>query len=150
MKKLQGRSVLTHMQLKNWEFYTSVLYIFYTVSEMLHICCIYHICKDSDTLLLLTPVTTHSSICIIMEEKKKNWRQKATTMLACNSSGNFKNSLTQMATRCNANNMNECMTQVLPLSTNITVNKPVLHMGSVRLSFSSTDSLQFEGCCCFP
>jgi len=38
---------------------------------MLHICCIYHICQDTDTLLSLMPVTKHSLICIIMEEKKK-------------------------------------------------------------------------------
>jgi hypothetical protein len=54
-----------------------------------------------------------------------------------------------MATRSNVNNLNKCMTQVLPLSINITVGKLVLHMGGFRLSFSSTDSLQFEGCCFF-
>lgn len=58
-------------QLRNCEFYTSVLSVFYTISEMLHVCCIYHICQDTDTLLLFLPVTKHSLICIIMEEKKK-------------------------------------------------------------------------------
>jgi hypothetical protein len=89
MKKLQGISVLTHMQLRNWEFYTFVLYVFYTISEMLHICCIHHICQDTDKLLSLMPVTKHSLICIIMEEKKKNRRQKSAIKLACNTSGNF-------------------------------------------------------------
>jgi len=43
------------------------------------------------------------------------------------------------------------MTQVLKLTTpNITVSTLVLHMGGPRLRFSSTDSLQFEGGCCFP
>ena len=70
MKKLQGRSVLTNMQLKNCEFYTFFLNAFYTISEMLHICCIHHICKDTDTQFLFVPFTKHSLICIIMEEKK--------------------------------------------------------------------------------
>jgi len=56
-----------------------------------------------------------------------------------------------MATRCNENNLNKCITQVLTLTTpNITVSTLVLHMGGPRLSFLSTDSLQFEGGCCFP
>ena len=56
MKKLQGRFVLTHMQLRNCEFYTFVLYVFYTISEMLHICCIYHIRQDTDNTVI-----THAS-----------------------------------------------------------------------------------------